>query len=127
MVSCVSSIETSLARSKPGPSGVPPWRNDYAYGSCGRVRQKAPNACGGPAAKDRLVAERQERGALHGQGWRDRMSNQVHALMDLVKTASAKAPGDLTGRDSLGKQLPARDDTVLPASQLRDDPIGAPR
>jgi hypothetical protein len=51
------------------------------------------------------------------------MPDRIHAAIHAVETAATDPDPNLAGRQSDSKQLPARDDSVLPLSEFRNRQI----
>jgi hypothetical protein len=72
------------------------------------VAQHGPFAAG----KERSLFDRELR--------RDVVTHQIHAAMKLMQPPALHAHVDLATRDTSAKQLPTRNDAVLPGRESRD-------
>ena len=71
-------------------------------------------------AQHGLLAAGEEGPLLDRVWWRDRMTHQVHASMNLVKAPVAEAHRDLMPADARGTQLMPGDHAVLACCERRD-------
>jgi hypothetical protein len=70
-----------------------------------------------------LLAARERRRLLDRDRRRDPVADQIHAAMDLVKSAHPHAPLDLFGGHAGGQELPARNHSVLAGRNRCDYPV----
>jgi len=75
--------------------------------------------CSFPAGEERCL--------LDSQRWRDAVSDQIDAAVDLVEASACDPKLDLARRHACLQKLPPRDNSVLPCRQRRDDGVRTPR